>query len=272
LEIEPKPEICFVEIPWKLPDNDDEKLVTSNSTERSKMSIEFNLEKYSYGKECSAKMTLNSQRREGTIYFFVHQDPENQNYSVEEVSCALVNENDIQRVKMTPQISEGLNFTRIFSRRMTSVLGFPSKITFYVKLFSTVPSFTYTFADKWFGYNLWKVAEEKSLTDIELLVGNSSFSAHRALLSARSPVFAAMLKSGMEEARTGRVLISDVDDETFTHFLRFMYEGEKGSWDRSMKEKLFALADRYEVETLMDLCRPSRSVDVEEMMDAFFSC
>ena len=99
---------------------------------------------------------------------------------------------------------------------------------------------------------------DKTLTDVELLVGNSSFSAHRALLSARSPVFAAMFRSRMKESRTGRVLISDVDPETFTHFLRFLYDGEMGSWDRFTKENLFVLADRYEVETLMDLCKPTR--------------
>ena len=91
MEIEPRPDTCVVEITWKLLEDDIEKLVLSHLTERSQMSEGFSLEEYCYDKESSAKFTLNSQRREGTIYFFVHPDPEKQNYSVEEVSCALVN-------------------------------------------------------------------------------------------------------------------------------------------------------------------------------------
>ena len=159
-----------------------------------------------------------------------------------------------------------LNFTRIFSRRMTSVCNFPSTITFFpstitffVKVISTVPMFSYKLVDTLLGYDLWKVAEDKTPTDVELLVGNSAFSARRALLSAKcqESCVCSMLKSGMKEARTGRVLFSVVDPATFTHFLRFKYEREKGSC------LLSPTVTRW---------KPSRSVDVEEMMDAFFSC
>ena len=120
--------------------------------------------------------------------------------------------------------------------------------------------FSYKLVDTLLGYDLWKVTEDKTPTDVELLVGNSAFSARIALLSAKcqESCVCSMLKSGMKEARTGRVLFSVVDPATFTHFLRFLYDGEMGSWDRFTKENLFVLADRYEVETLMDLCKPTR--------------
>ena len=201
--------------------------------------------------------------------------------SVEEVTCSI--DDEIQhQVKMPSKTSKAGNFIRIFSSKMTSFDDFPSTITFFVKLFSTVPTFGYKFVDRTFGNQLWNAASGGfigKLTDAKLLVESRPFSAHRSLLVARSPVFAAMFSSEMEEARTGEVLINDTDYGTFEHFLRFLYEGEMKTWNSSLRKKLFALADRYQVETLMDICRPSRlstdiagSIDVEEMMDAFFSC
>ena len=61
-----------------------------------------------------------------------------------------------------------------------------------------------------------------NLTDFVFVVGSASFQAHRPLLAAHSPVFAA----GLEEARTGQVQINDTDPESFALFLRFVYVGE----------------------------------------------
>lgn len=38
--------------------------------------------------------------------------------------------------------------------------------------------------------------------------------------------FAAMLNSGLDEARTGQVQINDADPETFALFLQFFYVGK----------------------------------------------
>jgi len=99
------------------------------------------------------------------------------------------------------------------------------------------------------------------MTDVEFLVGEETFGAHRSLLSTRSPVFAAMFASGMKEVSTGQVRIEDVDPTTFQHFLKFLYIGmvEPSSVDRD----LFVVADKYGVETLMELCRRSATKTVE---------
>ena len=108
------------------------------------------------------------------------------------------------------------------------------------------------------------------------LEGSTSFPAHRSLLAARSPVFAARLNSGLEEARTGQVQINDADPESFALFLRFLYVGElEGNEEKivisgPIKKKLFALADQYQVETLMKICQtPASSADLEETMNSF---
>jgi len=57
------------------------------------------------------------------------------------------------------------------------------------------------------------------MPDVEFLVGEEAFGAHRSLLSARSPVFAAMFASGKNEAERGQVKIGDADPATFQQFL-----------------------------------------------------
>jgi len=119
---------------------------------------------------------------------------------------------------------------------------------------STAPSFTNKLVDSIFGEQLW--AAVLKMTNVQFLVGEKSFGAHRSLLSARSPVFSAMFSSGMKEAETGQVCIKDVDPDTFKQFLKFLYTGmfQPSSMDSDL---VFEVADRYQVETLME--RPSKS-------------
>jgi len=103
------------------------------------------------------------------------------------------------------------------------------------------------------------------MTDVEFLVGEEAFGAHRSLLSARSPVFAAMFASGMKEALTGRVRIEDVNPTTFQRFLKFLYTGMVES--SAMDEELFTVADKYGVATLIELCRPAtQPVDTDDSL------
>ena len=63
--------------------------------------------------------------------------------------------------------------------------------------------------------------------DVVLLVGGDQrVSAHKCILAAKSPVFAAMFQSDMREARDGEVRILDLSVETCQSLLRFIYTGE----------------------------------------------
>ncbi len=48
-------------------------------------------------------------------------------------------------------------------------------------------------------------------SDAKLVVGDSSLDVHKLVLSARSPVFAAMFSSKMSEAKSGEVVIDDME-------------------------------------------------------------
>ena len=67
-----------------------------------------------------------------------------------------------------------------------------------------------------------------------------------------------MFSSGMKEAETGQVCIEDTDSDTFQVFLKFLYTGtfEPSSIDQD----LFEVADKYQVETLIEFCRPTTEV------------
>ena len=140
----------------------------------------------------------------------------------------------------------------------TVSISYPFLATFCVKMRSTVPNFTNKLVDSTFSVQLWTASVNRNMTDVEFLVREESFGAHRSLLSARSPVFASMFASGMKETKTGKVCIEDVDPTTFQQFLKFLYTGmfEPSSIDHD----LFEVADKYQVETLMELCRPTNEV------------
>jgi len=127
-------------------------------------------------------------------------------------------------------------------------------VTFYVKHVCTVGLVNKFMDSDWSG-ELWAAAVNRKMTDVEFFVGEESFGAHRSLLSARSPVFAAMFASGMMEAETGQVRIEDVDPNIFGIFLEFLYTG---TFEPSPNDvDLFTVADKYQINTLMDLCRPA---------------
>ncbi len=148
----------------------------------------------------------------------------------------------------------------------------PSSLTLHVQVVNTIPNYDFKFVDSTWEEKIWNATIAKEFTDVEFLIGDQSFPAHRFILSARSPVFAAMFNSGMAEAQTGQVRIDgDVDVNIFRNFLEFLYVGALKSFDG--KEELFALADKYQVETLLVLCKPSTEppMNIDDLTKALLS-
>ena len=76
-------------------------------------------------------------------------------------------------------------------------------------------SSTKTYAQNWSSELLGKLREEKLLTDIELLVENERFSAHRAILSAASHYFFKMFTGNMVESSLSSIPLSGVSSNIF---------------------------------------------------------
>jgi len=188
-------------------------------------------------------------------------------YEIDQVVCFFdchdQKSSTYQHIMIRDSVPRGRNASslQVFKSRQSAVLGLttpfscPFVITFHVKLRSTVNTYVNIPVDVTWSGELWAAAVNRKMTDVEFLIGEESFGAHRSLLFVRSPVFAAMFASGMKESETGQVRIEDVNPDTFQRFLKFLYTGmlEPSYVDR----ELFTVADKYQVETLMKLCRPA---------------
>jgi speckle-type POZ protein len=74
-------------------------------------------------------------------------------------------------------------------------------------------------------------------------VNGREYYAHKAILAARSPVFAAMFEHEMEEKKQNRVEITDMDHEVLREMLRFIYTGKATNLEK-MHDELLAAADK----------------------------
>ena len=93
---------------------------------------------------------------------------------------------------------------------------------------------------------------DKEFSDVTFIAGDKEIPAHKALLAAKSPVFAAMFKSRMKEEQTNRIEIPE-KSSVFEELLRFIYAG-KIEKQEVYTEDLFVAADRYGIDQLASLC------------------
>lgn len=110
----------------------------------------------------------------------------------------------------------------------------------------------------------------KKNSDVVLKIKEDTISAHKAILSARSSVFAAMFENDMEEKKTGVVNISDCDVEPFNVFLHYIYTGE-AEFSKCDVFHLYKIADKYGVPELMMMCLDFMicSLSVENIFETF---
>ncbi|ABP01095.1 predicted protein, partial [Ostreococcus lucimarinus CCE9901] len=105
-------------------------------------------------------------------------------------------------------------------------------------------------------------------------VEGEKFRAHKLILSSRSSVFAAMLRTGaaMREGREGVCTLLDIKPSVFRLLLHFVYADEiprEGSGvinlDVPMTQHLLVAADRFDLSRLRAMCeaRLCESVDVD---------
>jgi speckle-type POZ protein len=101
--------------------------------------------------------------------------------------------------------------------------------------------------------DLGALFESQRFYDVTLAVAGREFQAHKAVLAARSPVFAAMFEHEMEERKHNRVEITDVDTDVLREMLRFIYTGKSSNLDK-MADDLLAAADKYALDRLKVMC------------------
>ena len=92
--------------------------------------------------------------------------------------------------------------------------------------------------------------------DVHFLFENDrQVGGHVAILSAMSPVFAAMFQPHTKEAQTRQVHVTDISFEIFKELLHYLYAGRlSGPLDGETAMQLFEAADKYLVTGLMEEC------------------
>ena len=102
--------------------------------------------------------------------------------------------------------------------------------------------------------DLGHLFECNSFTDVVFSITGVEFRAHKAILTARCPVFAAMFHHEMQESRTNKVVIKDVDPQIFREILRFVYTGKVNHLE-DMAEELLITSEKYGLQDLKNMCQ-----------------
>ncbi|VDN82195.1 unnamed protein product [Brugia pahangi] len=100
--------------------------------------------------------------------------------------------------------------------------------------------------------DLEAIYKEGRLADFTIVASGRELPAHQIILSARSPVFAAMLEPHTEEAKNSRVVFPDIDFEVMQELLLYMYTGRSPNLS-NMALDLLAAADRFQLPGLKEM-------------------
>jgi speckle-type POZ protein len=162
-----------------------------------------------------------------------------------------------------------------------------------------VPGYSYQLSDRLVKDQLWAAANVKSQNsvDVEFLLNKKKLFAHKAILAARSPVFAAEFAGEpqnqlvplqnsklaemvplpssqqlisnnipVKDAGPHQIRMDGVNPSTMEQFLHFIYTGEFTS--TLDNEELLKLAEYYQLTTLIRLCKTAlkKSDDALQMV------
>lgn len=98
--------------------------------------------------------------------------------------------------------------------------------------------------------------------------------AHQLVLTARSPVFYAMLKSNAKDKRDGSVKVTDLSYEVLQEMLSFMYCGKIEKLHHELVGGLLSAAKKYQINDLKDVCKKFlfNNLSTENAMQTFKFC
>lgn len=96
---------------------------------------------------------------------------------------------------------------------------------------------------------------DMKFTDVSIIVRDRQFEAHKSMLSARSPVFAAMFEHPTKEKISNQIVVHNIEADVFQEVLRYIYTGRiPSSRMEEVAAELFYAADKYLLEKLKQEC------------------
>lgn len=102
--------------------------------------------------------------------------------------------------------------------------------------------------------DLLEMFENNLLTDTIIRLPDGELKAHKAILSARSPVFAKYFEVDMTEKTSGEIIIEDIGVNVMKMLLNYIYGGMLVSGTDEEMIQLAYAADKYELKNLKDGC------------------
>eukprot|EP00092_Neocalanus_flemingeri_P021621 GFUD01023451.1.p1 GENE.GFUD01023451.1~~GFUD01023451.1.p1 ORF type:complete len:332 (+),score=71.59 GFUD01023451.1:100-1095(+) len=95
--------------------------------------------------------------------------------------------------------------------------------------------------------------EDSTSSDLVIQNQGEQITVHRAILSARSPVFRAMLGNDMKEKKTGIIEIKDFEMDVIKAMVHYIYTARIDENFDDLKT-LAKIGEKYEIQSLVDIC------------------
>lgn len=150
---------------------------------------------------------------------------------------------------------------QLFTANLTEMPVKKCTFSFSICIVGSDSAYSYHLSDRLTKEQFWNASlKSQHHVDVEFVVKDKKFSAHKAVLAARSPVFEAEFTKEKQDRKDDDgnglqqiISIDDVDPASVEQFLYFLYTGEPMKSSLT-NEQLLNLADRYQVITLVNLC------------------
>jgi speckle-type POZ protein len=204
---------------------------------------------------------------EKPVLFFTAIDLNKMGMKVKEVmwggwgACVYDNISPAEMWQMREQEIGGEGSLQLFKTTFAKQVIGNRTYRFRIQMEVNIPSYSYQLSDRLAKNQLWDSATvngQRSAVDVEMNVKDRTFSAHKAILAARSPVFANEFANPQPKPQPltngpQKIRIDGVEPSTVEQFLYFIYTGESVS--SLANEELLKLAVKYQLTTLAGLCR-----------------
>ena len=104
--------------------------------------------------------------------------------------------------------------------------------------------------------------EEAIHSDVTINTADGTLRAHKAILSASSPVFQSMFRHNLKEKESSLIYIEDMSLESCTTLLSYLYGTIKQEDFWKHRLALLGAANKYDIAGLKDACEESLLEDI----------
>ena len=109
---------------------------------------------------------------------------------------------------------------------------------------------------------LSRMLEEAIHSDVTINTADGTLRAHKAILSASSPVFQSMFRHNLKEKESSLIYIEDMSLESCTTLLTYLYGTIKQEDFWKHRLALLGAANKYDIADLKDACEESLLEDI----------